>query len=152
MLRCGQVTWKVPANWYGQVRRGSGGLATFGIATSPLPAETDAVGEVASTKMHTDDIRILLVVYGAGDAAAGVTGGRPAFPPKVEDMTVYHVFEHMPRGHSMARKPFELQGRLFDLQVEFGGAIDSHQARRADDVLGQLRVTPSKNSAADSRP
>jgi hypothetical protein len=147
-LRCDHVTWQIPAHWYGQVRRSSGGLTTFGIATFPLPRERDAVGEVASTKMHESDIRILLIDYGDGTTAAAAAAGHASLPLTVKEMTVYRQFEHMPPGHSMARKPFELDGRLFDIQVEFGGEIDARRARRADDVLRRLRVRPKTNPAS----
>jgi hypothetical protein len=141
-LQCGGVSAHLLEGWNGRVRAGNGGLFTLTLASFPLVNEADAVDEQSAKRMSREDVLVVLIGYGRKEGAAGFKR-RMQLPLAVERMTVYHTFEHLPRGHRLARALFVASRVAYDAQVQFAQPLTSRLRAKADSALRLLRFGPS---------
>jgi hypothetical protein len=147
VLSCAGASARVPAGWQGRVRRGNGGAFTLTLATFPLVAEADAVDEQAAKRMSRVDILVLLLGYGRQQAAGSAFQRQVRFPLTVQRMTVYSQFEHLPRGHRLARTLFVASGGAYDIQVQFARPLTPLLRSKANSALKLLRFSEPPQTA-----
>jgi hypothetical protein len=111
IVRCEGVSASLLKGWDARVRRGAGGFFTLTLASFPLVAEADAVDEQSAKRMSRGDLIVLLIGYGAASHYyPPAFKGHAPLPLTVQRMTVYRMFEHLPRGHRLAQVTFIARG------------------------------------------
>ncbi len=151
VLSCAGVSVRVPSGWHGRIRGGNGGGFTLTFATFSLVSETDAVDEQSAERMAADDILVLLIGYGRGQADNPAFRTRVRLPLTVQKMKVYSRFEHLQPGHRLARAIFVAQGAAYDVQVQFGSPLNPFLRREADSALRLLRFSHPSHQKLNRR-
>lgn len=152
ILQEGGIRMTVPDGWHGRADFLSGYTRKiFQVATFPLPPLSDAEATSTRALIGPDDVLIVMVEH--HDPCGG---SDPMFPRvigpvsiEVRDFESPHdvcdpplpALRDVPADHALARKTFELEGRLFDLRVEFGTrpAPDARVAE-VNEILNSLVV------------
>jgi hypothetical protein len=150
-LHCAGVSARIPGGWHGLVRQGRGGAFTFTLASFPLVAEADAVDEQSAKRMSLQDVLVLLIAYGRGQADPAAFKRRVQLPLTVERMTVYGTFEHLPRGHRLTRILFLADGGTYDAQVQFARPLSTGLRRKADSALRLVHFRPPPRQSSSGR-
>jgi hypothetical protein len=118
-------------------------LFTLTLSTFPLVPESDDVDERSATRMEHRDLLLLLIGYGRDQATNPAFNAHPQLPLSVQRMKTYSQFEHLPRGHRIARTTFVARGSAYDVQFQFAGPITASSRTRANTVLRLLHFYPS---------
>ncbi|MDP9308204.1 MAG: hypothetical protein M3P15_07830 [Actinomycetota bacterium] len=122
------------------MRPGNGGFFTLTLATS-LVAEADDVDEQSAKRMSRDAVLVLLLGYGRELVGASSFQTQVRLPLTVQKMTVYSQFEHLPRGHRLARTLFVASGGAYDIQVQFARPLTPLLRSKANSALKLLRFS-----------
>lgn len=141
VLSCPGLSARVPAGWHGRLRRGNAGFFTLTLATFPLVAEADDVDEQSAKRMSRADVLLLVLAYGRDQASSPAFQTHVRLPLAVQTMPVYRQFEHLPRGHRLARSLFVAGGGAYEAQLQFAGRVTPFLRRRANSVLRLLRFS-----------
>jgi hypothetical protein len=152
VLACAGVSARVPAGWHGRTRIGNGGFFTLTLASFPLVAESDDVDEQSAKRMSRGDVLVLLLGYGREQAGDSPFQTNVRLPLTVQRMRVYGQFEHLPRGHRLARVLFVADGAAYDAQVQFATRLTPLLRRKANSALQVLRFSkPSQTPRQRTR-
>ena len=143
VLACAGVSARVPAGWHGRTRIGNGGFFTLTLASFPLVAESDDVDEQSAKRMSRGDVLVLLLGYGREQAGDSPFQTNVRLPLTVQRMRVYGQFEHLPRGHRLARVLFVADGAAYDHRCS--------SPRGLRHSSGARRTAPFRFSASASR-
>lgn len=141
-VRCNTVVWRLPRGWNGYARR-HGQFFTVLLGNFRLPREQDDVGELAAKRMKAGDIRVLLLGYGSARWLPPSVFRPRSLPLRIASGDLLSYFEHLPRGHRLARKTFSAKGQALDVQVEFAEShVSDQEIATANRILRRLRITP----------
>lgn len=150
MIDVGGVRVSVPDSWYGRVFYLPGYTRpVFQLATFSLPDTTDIPATSARSLMGAQDVLLVLVEYSAICPC-------PGFDPTTMPLTIapddfstpFDVWDQLPPqpaevpvAHALARRTFEVNGRSFDLWIEFGQRpADPASVDRVNAVLASLSI------------
>jgi len=146
------LSLELPAGWEGGVTGplGSDYGPFLQAANRPLPPpESDPFATATRRELAPDDVTLVLIEYTKNLAERGREPGENGNFPVVElpisirEGDFQPSFEGVSDLHDFARRTFTINGRSFDLWVEFGqkpapGSLVS----AVDEVLATLRVEP----------
>jgi hypothetical protein len=146
------LSLELPAGWEGGVAgpRGSDYGPFLQAANHPLaPPESDPFATTTRRELAHDDVTLVLIEYTRSLAERGLEPGEKGnfpveeLPISIREEDFQSSFEGVSDLHDFARRTFTINGRSFDLWVEFGqkpapGSLVS----AVDEVLATLRVEP----------
>lgn len=148
----GGIQLTVPPGWHGRADFLPGYTRKiFQVATVPLPPLSDDEATTSRSLIGPDDVLIVIVEH--QDPCGGPDPMFPRIPGPVtleaRDFQSPHdvcdpplpALRDVSEDHALARKTFELEGRLFDLRVEFGTRPASEKLlAQVNEILGSFTV------------
>jgi hypothetical protein len=148
----GGIQLTVPPGWHGRADFLPGYTRKiFQAATLPLPPLSDDEATTSRSLIGPDDVLIVIVEH--QDPCGGPDPMFPRIPGpltvEARDFESPHdvcdpplpALRDVSEDHALARKTFELEGRLFDLRVEFGTRLAPEGLlAQVNEILGSFTV------------
>jgi hypothetical protein len=126
----------IPGGWHGRIYQRRAGLPILQAGNFRLPENDDDVGTKATKRMRRASIFISLL-----EACPGSPFPHVRLPVRIRRSDFLPMFEGVPRSHAFARRLLTVNGRKFQLWLQFGRRPAVASAlQHANDVIETLGI------------